>query len=232
MADYISVPSDFAKSTFISSGVPENKIIVTPYGVNLTDFQPSERHDRAFRLVYAGQMSLRKGVHYLLQAFSELSLPDAELWLVGPRHPEIEPFFTRFDGSFRYFEAQPERKLAEIYGKCSAFVICSLEEGLAPVQLQAMACALPLICTTNSGGADLVCDGVEGFVLPIRDVEQLKDKILLLYQNQALAREMGRAARLRVQHGWSWDDYGSRITGTYGRLLSVKGLGSAVGGLI
>lgn len=87
------------------------------------------------------------------------------------------------------------------------------------VQLQAMACGLPLICTQNTGGDDLVEDGKEGFVVPIRDVEALKEKILYLYEHQDICYEMGQAAKSKVQQGFTWDDYGKRIMDNYDLIL-------------
>ena len=66
------------------------------------------------------------------------------------------------------------------------------------VQAQAMACGLPVICTTNTGGADLVREGRDGFILPIRDVEAIKEKILYFYENPEACTAMGESARSRV----------------------------------
>jgi len=76
---------------------------------------------------------------------------------------------------------------------------------------QAMACGLPLVCTTNSGGADLLEEGQEGFTVPIRDPEALKDKLLLLYRDRVTCREMGRAARRKIEDNFSWSRYGDRV---------------------
>ena len=92
------------------------------------------------------------------------------------------------------------------------------------VQAQAMACGLPVICTTNSGGADIVRDGIDGFVLPIRDTEALKEKILHLYDNRDLLRQMGDNAVRRVREGFTWDDYGERITAAYAQRLGPRGV--------
>ncbi len=87
----------------------------------------------------------------------------------------------------------------------------SIQEGMAMVQLQAMACGLPLITTTNTGGDDLITrNGEEGFVIPIRDVEAIKEKILYLYENQDIAKEMGEKAKKKVENGFTWDDYGDK----------------------
>ena len=88
---------------------------------------------------------------------------------------------------------------------------------------QAMACGLPLICTTHTAGEDLVSNGVEGFVLPIRDVAALKDKLVYLYENRDICREMGKAALRRVASGLTWNDYGERMCQHYSRIVQEKG---------
>ena len=89
------------------------------------------------------------------------------------------------------------------------------------VQAQAMACGLPVICTTNTGGADLVREGQDGFILPIRDVTALKEKILYFYENPEACRTMGESARRRVQAGFSWSDYGHKMIAAYRKILNL-----------
>jgi hypothetical protein len=220
LADYVVIPSSFVERTFLEKGFPKEKLIKIPYGVDLSSFRQLPKTDSVFRVVFAGAMSLRKGVQYLLQAFAELNLPKAELWLVGGKTPEIEPFFKRYAGTFRYFGYQPHTSLHEYYSQCSLFVICSIEEGMALVQSQGMACGLPLICTPNTGGDDLIEEGREGFVVPIRDVGALKEKILYLYENKDLCYEMGQAAKRKVRQGFTWDDYGENTMREYKRVLA------------
>ncbi|MEK6826313.1 MAG: glycosyltransferase family 1 protein, partial [Nanoarchaeota archaeon] len=90
-ADYISIPSNFVKRTFIENGVLESKLIQVPYGVDLSSFKQIPKDDSVFRVIFAGGMILRKGVHYLLQAFSELNLSNSELMLIGAINEEMEP---------------------------------------------------------------------------------------------------------------------------------------------
>ncbi|HIE58654.1 MAG TPA: glycosyltransferase, partial [Hydrogenothermaceae bacterium] len=106
---------------------------------------------------------------------------------------------------------KPQNELYKYYSQGSIFVLPSLEEGFAMVQFQAMACGLPLICTTNTGGEDLITkNGEEGFVIPIRNVEAIKEKILYLYNNQNICKDMGQKAKKKIEKGFSWDDYGNR----------------------
>lgn len=214
-ADLIVVPSAFVKRTFLDQGIPENKLFVNNFGVDLDAFYPVEKKDEVFRIIYTGQLTLRKGVHYLLQAFDELKLAGAELWLVGKKSEEIVPFLRKYSKGVSCFAPVPQNQLAGFYNRCDVFVMCSIEEGLALVQPQAMACGLPLICTTNTGGEDLITDGEEGFVLSIRNVEKLKEKLSYLYHNRDICRVMGQKSRLKVQTGYSWEDYGNRMADRY-----------------
>jgi glycosyltransferase involved in cell wall biosynthesis len=222
-AHFICVPSQFAKRSFLQEGVPEEKLLCVPYGVDLGEFYPLPKQDSIFRVVYAGSMALEKGVQYLLRAFSELRLARAELLLVGGLTEEIRPVFRRYEGLFRWVGHVPQRELNRYYAQGSVFVMMGVAEGLAMVQPQAMAAGLPVICSRNSGGEDIVRDGIDGFVIPSRDTEALKEKLLLLYRDPELCRHMGRQARERVKEGFSWRDYGQRALQCYRRLLDARG---------
>ena len=141
-------------------------------------FSPTVKRDSVFRLIFGGGLVIRKGVHYLLQAFAELNLPKAELLLIGPVTEEIRPFLKKYAGSFRQINYQPLSELYNFYSQGSVFVFPSLEEGHGLVISQAMACGLPVIVSTNTIAHDLVREGADGFVIPVRDVDALKEKIL------------------------------------------------------
>ncbi|WP_251961378.1 glycosyltransferase family 4 protein [Salinibacter ruber] len=218
-ADKIAVPSQFVKKSFVEKGVDRSKLIQVPYGVDVDEFRPIEKEDSTFRAIFAGQMMLRKGVHYLLKAFSDLELPNAELWLIGSKREEIEPYFEKYKEDFRFLGHKPQSELYKYYSQGSVFVMPSIEEGLAMVQPQAMACGLPLICTPNTGGEDLIREGKEGFIVPIRNVGALKERLLWCHENRENCRTMGDAARKRIEENFKWEDYGSRVVKAYSDLL-------------
>lgn len=218
-ADYVFIPSSFVKKTFLEAGIPEKKIIMVPYGVNLEEFKPGEKKDDVFRVVYAGGMTLQKGVHYLLQAFSELNLPNSELVLIGGTSEEIKPFFEKYEGKFKYIPPVPQSELAGHYAQSSVFVLNSIQDGFGMVIIQAMACGLPVIATENTGGPDIIENGKQGFVIPIRDVKALKEKLAYLRENQEEAEKMGESAMKKVSSGFSWGDYGSRMTEEYRKII-------------
>ena len=218
-ADYIALPSLFSKRTFLEKGIPENKILHIPYGVDLTHFRKIPKKDDVFRVIFVGKVCLHKGFHYLVQAFSELKLKNSELMVVGPLGNDIMPFFKKYKNSFNYIGRFPQNELYKYYSQANVFVLPSIEEGLAMVQLQAMACGLPIICTTNTGGEDIIRDGIDGFIIPIRNVEKLKEKILFFYENPDIAKKMGENAKERVKSAFTWHDYGEKIFEAYNKIL-------------
>lgn len=224
LADYISIPSSFVKRTFIENGISENKLIVNPYGVDLDEFKQIEKKDDVFRIIFAGSGSFRKGYHLLLQAFNELNLKACELWHLGSVQDEMKPYLDKYKTDKLILKGHhPQNKLFEFYSQGSVFVMPSLEEGMAMVQFQAMSCGLPLICSTNTGGDDLITqDGDEGFIIPIKDVQAIKEKILYLYNNQDIAKKMGQRAKKRVMSGFTWEDYGQRYLKNINKIGEIK----------
>ena len=142
--------------------------------------------------------------------------------LIGAINEEMEPFFKKYEGKFKYLGHIPQKELYKYYSQGSVFVIMSIEEGLALVQPQAMACGLPVIATTNTGGEDIIRDGKDGFIIPIRDVEKLKEKLLYLYKNPGICKQMGQSAKERVSSGFTWDDYGEKMVMEYKRILNLR----------
>ena len=86
LADRILVNSQFAKGTFIEYGIAPERLVEIPFGVELDTFQPRQEaqlNDGQFRVLFAGQISQRKGLSYLLDGFSRAAIPNSELTLVG-----------------------------------------------------------------------------------------------------------------------------------------------------
>ncbi|MCK4385031.1 MAG: glycosyltransferase family 4 protein [candidate division Zixibacteria bacterium] len=211
-ADFLVAPSQYICHTCVTKGVPEEKIKIIPFGVDLERFQPIEKSDNVFRIIYVGAISVNKGVYYLLEAFKQLSLPNSELVLIGRLQPEFEGIITGYNRLFKHFSHIPNNELSKWYGNSSVFVFPSLSEGSALVTYEAMACGLPSIVTENSGS--VVRNNIDGFVIPIRDIENLKEKILFFYENEDKRKEMGRSARKRAEQ-FTWDRYGQQLIKFY-----------------
>ena len=127
-ADYIAIPSLYVKKTFLAKGIPEEKLIHNSYGVNLSKFRQIPKEDNIFRVVFGGGLCLRKGTHYLLQAFSELNIPNSELLLIGAISPEIVPFLEKYQGRYKHLPYQPIDELHKFYSQGSEIGRASCRE--------------------------------------------------------------------------------------------------------
>ena len=211
-ADAITVPSSFAARSFIEEGIAKEKLHVIPYGVRLEKFHPSAQppSDR-FEVLFVGQVALRKGVPYLLQAFARVRHPRKRLRLVGSVHSSMSQVLARLPREqVEFLGPQPQSEVARYMSSSHVMVLPSIEEGLALVQGQAMACGCPVIASTNTGSEDLFTDGLEGFIVPIRDVDALRDRIQEIAEDPQLQARMREAALKRVRNLGGWRDYGDR----------------------
>ena len=227
LADFICVPSQYVKETFIKYGIKKDKIIKIPYGVDLKEFcvvESKKRKDNKFRIISTGSISVRKGSHYLLEAFKELSLPNSELIFVGSFDPDFKKIIKRYSNikNIRFIKKQKQELLRNFYNDSDLFILCSIEEGLAMVQAQAMACGLPVICTTNTGGSEIVDENINGHIIPIKDVQLLKDRIKNLYYDRNKLKQMSKSAYKKANNELSWEKYGDRMLNTYRSLLKTK----------
>jgi glycosyltransferase involved in cell wall biosynthesis len=209
-ADYIRVPSEFARQTFVERGVPADKVLVIPHGVDLSDFGPAPKADATFRVLYASSLVVRKGIQYLLEAFATSDLPNSELVLVGGMSHEVRPILEQYTGAFHYGGKLPHRELWRAYTQSSVYVLPSLEEGFAVTILEAMACGVPVIVSENSGGRGVVRDGIDGFITPIRDVQALKEKLRFLHDNEVERQRMGQNGLERARE-FGLDRYTERV---------------------
>ena len=223
-ADAVVVPTEHCRRTFLDRGHEPGRVFKCPYGVDLSTFRPLNKlPDKVFRICFVGTYSVRKGIHYLFEAIRPLVRGGGcECWLVGGPSEEAKPILQRNADLYIDKGFVPQRRLSEIYSSCHALVLPSVEEGLALVQAQAMACGTPVIATVNTGAADLFADGVEGFILPIRDALAIREKIQWMMDNPIRRHEMGLAAVARVRALGDWDTYGQGCLQMYSTVLARK----------
>lgn len=230
VSDYLILPSQYARETFIQAGMEPEKIFVVPYGVELGIFNQGsgfeavqgEREKDIFRVIYAGRLIPEKGIFYLIEAFNKLEIPDSELILVGHIDPSVQPLLDRHqskDPRIKIIGQVSKQELAEYYRGSSVFVFPSLFDSFGLVILEAMASSLPVIATENSGSREAIRDGVEGFIVPIRNADAIAEKLVWLYQHPDFRKDMAIAARARAQD-FSWDCYGERLLQTFTQIVN------------
>lgn len=219
LADYILSPSEFVSQGIIEMGFPKNRIIGIPYGVEVERFTlKKERTDAYFQILFVGHVALRKGFQYLLEACEKLDLPNVKLTIIGtPVDSASEKVLMGYRGTFTWVPSIAYDELHRYYQNSDLFVFPSLAEGSALVTYEALACGLPSIVTENAGS--VVQNGIEGFVVPVRDAQAIQEKIRLLYRDRDLARKMSLAARARAEN-FSWERYRRRIIDAYTKITN------------
>ncbi|MDT4966823.1 MAG: hypothetical protein QOJ64_1560 [Acidobacteriota bacterium] len=207
LADVIVVPCEWAAESLRFSGInTEKAVIKVPYGTPAVEVFPKlERPRGPFTVLFAGQVGARKGVPYLLEAWSQLGLKNARLLLAGGMKLN-DAFLSRYSGNFEYLGALPRLQLLKLMKEVDLLVFPSLAEGFGLVIGEAMAAGTPVLTTTNTGGPELITNGREGWCVPAHDAQVLAERIEWAYQHRDELFEMGRRARQRAEQ-WTWADY-------------------------
>lgn len=221
-ADYIIVLSTFAKKGFIDEGINSDKLLCIPLGIDVSCFWKIPKDDKVFRVVYCGGISHRKGIIYLLEAVSSLKLKNVELWLIGNIAMGMEKVLRKYDGCYKHIGFVPNHELYKYYSQGSVLVLPSLEDSFGRAIVEAMACGLPAIVSKNTAADDVIRENIDGFVVPIKDVDALKEKILFLYENQDICREMGENAMRRVHEKFNLDAFTDRMIAAFKSGLNSK----------
>jgi glycosyltransferase involved in cell wall biosynthesis len=213
-ADAISIPSQFAWRTFVEMGIDAKKLRKIPYGVRLDRFYQSDQPSSgSFDVLFAGAVSIRKGIPYLLEAFANFNHPSKILRLAGAIEPEMRSLLSRFDlTGVELLGPLPQPELVQWMSRSHVLVLPSIEDGFGLVMAQAMAYGTPVIASEHTGGADLFTNGVEGFIVPIRSPDAIRERLLWLADAPEVRQRMSEAALARVRSLGGWHDYGEQYS--------------------
>lgn len=186
--DYVLSPSSYVTQSFLARGFRPAQILRNIYPVNLSLFRPEANprpKNRPITVINTGNLSLRKGTPYLLEAFRLVlqRCPSARLLLTRSVRDDIKPILNSYrDLPIDWTSALPHAELAERLRNADVFVLPSLEEGLVRTALEAMACGLQVVLTPHCGANDFVVPGVNGEVVPIRDPKATAEAILKCWE--------------------------------------------------
>ena len=202
LADRILVPSTFALDSFVEQGVPRDRICMVPFGVDPGDFRPSlelvqQRCRRIesgapLEIAYVGTVSLRKGMWDFLEICRALPPEKFRITLTGPVHADAESLAREISRFATIQRPVPQKALAAEYARADVFVLPTIEDGHASVLNQAMESAVPILCTTNCAGPDLLTHDVTGWVLPIRRPDLFIERLLWCEANRPHLASMVR----------------------------------------
>ncbi len=223
-ADYIMTISSFVYNSFIKQNIPKKKLLKVMCGVDVDyflDHKPFVRNKK-FRVICVGLLGLRKGIQYLLQAWSKLNMPieQTELLLVGNLQKDLAQVLKKIKvlPNVKFFGSTNKQTLKKLYQDASLFVLPSVEDGFGMVIGEAMATGLPVICSSHTAGLDLIKNNKHGFVVSACDVDSLSQKILWCYENRRESERMGQLGQEHVKQ-FSWDNYGKNVIKTYQEIL-------------
>ena len=211
LADMIVCGSEFVRQQIGEEGGPVEKCVVAPYGVDWPDFAAGAGPGRApgpLQALFVGDVSLRKGIRHLLEAMRRLERADVRCRIVGGWSVNADVLRRHTPRNVELVGHVPRSEISREYARADVFCLPSLCEGSATVVYEALAAGLPVVTTPNAGA--IVRDGVEGFIVPIRDAEALADKIASLEADHELLRRMSGAALERSRYG-SLRAYGERL---------------------
>lgn len=205
-ADRILVPSDHIADVLTREGVDRERIRVIPYAADCRRFRPLSRptpEDGSCTFLFAGGVSQRKGIKYLLEAWAKVRRPGWKLQLLGPMPRRPGPLKGMLEGVEPLGRVGHPEVPAHM-ASADVFVFPSLFEGSAVVTYEALACGLPSVVTPEAGS--VVRDGVEGMVVRSRDVDALAAAMARLGEDPTLRARMSAAARGRAMD-FDWPRY-------------------------
>jgi glycosyltransferase involved in cell wall biosynthesis len=209
LATKVSVASTFTKRSLerLDTDVP---IAVTGYGFPVEEFRARTFPPTGpFTVLSVGSHDLRKGTPYLLEAWKRAAIPDAELHLVGPLRL-TKAFLDPYAGLFRHWPHVPKSELGTHYAAADLLAFPTLGDGFGLVIQEAMCTGTPVVTTPCGGGPECITDGVDGWVVPPRDVDALVERFRACAADRDATGAIGRAARARAER-WTWKEAGAAI---------------------
>lgn len=215
LANLVIVASSFSKRTLADAPV-ESAIEVVPYGCPPPAASIHHNPSGKLRVLFVGHLSQAKGVGYLLEAILRLG-NHVELTLVGGRVDAAMPTLTMLN-RFRWIPSLPHGELLLLMRKHDVLVHPSLHEGFGLVILEALSQGLAVIATSNTGAPDVITEGREGFVVPIRSAHAIVEKLDTLIRDRDRLHAM-RAAALETAGENSWQTYRKRLVETLRRYV-------------
>jgi glycosyltransferase involved in cell wall biosynthesis len=212
LADLIIVNSEWSRDAIIREGAPADKIEIIPLCYEQKSDAgraPTETQlpGQPLRVLFLGQVNVRKGIRYLIEAARQLSGRAVEFVVAGPTDLRPETV-KQAPPNMRWLGPIPRGQATAIYRQSDVFVLPTLSDGFALTQLEAMANGLPVIATPNCGR--VVNDGRNGFIVPAADAPALAEAILKFVTEPGLAQTM-RPHCLATAREFSLERFGQTL---------------------
>jgi glycosyltransferase involved in cell wall biosynthesis len=210
LSDVVLVASRFTESTLRLGPKIKAQTIRIPFGCS-SERMPREKIPAGgpLRVLFVGALDQRKGLTYLFDA-----VEGAEKWLsltvIGTRPHEACAVLDRKLQNHRWISTLPHARVLEEMSRHDVLVFPSLFEGFGLVIVEALSQGLPVITTDHTAGPDVITDGREGFIVPIRDVRSIREKLEWLAADASRLESMREAAYARAAQ-LEWTHYRSLL---------------------
>jgi glycosyltransferase involved in cell wall biosynthesis len=207
LAEVIIAVSQAAKAGLLQVGLASRPIQVIPYSVQPLPVVTVERVSNKFVVVCVARLMPQKGHRYLIEAFARLlsDIPSARLKLAGEGllRSELEQQCVSLGlgNQVEFLGVVTRSQLPELYAECDVVALASLWEGLPVTLIEALSAGLPIVATDVGGNAELVIDGLNGIVVPPKDVDALVRALTVLANNSVQRQVMGGASRQQFELG-------------------------------
>ena len=222
-AGTVFVASSFTRASLVEAAQVPGDVVMIPYGAPSPPAGASfarRKPGEPLRVLFVGSLGQRQGTRYLLDAMAALGA-GFELTLIGTvPDARCDPLAVALR-KHRHIPSLPHSAILDEMTRHHAFVFPSLFEGFGLVLLEAMACGLPVIATPHTAAPDIVREGRDGFVVPIRSSAAIADRLTWLATDEDRRQAMGAHARTRAAQ-FTWTDYAKRMTDTLGSRLARR----------
>ena len=211
LADLVVAPSSFGRDSIALAPALAAPVLVMPYGTG-----PAVAHRNGaqtggkLRVLFVGALSQAKGLGYLLEAVTHLER-EVEFSLIGRRVSPAVPAPSTLN-KYRWIPSLPHDELLQEMSRHDVLVLPSLHEGFGLVMAEALGQGLVVITTPHTAGPDLITDGIDGFVVPIRSAAAIEERLALLLGDRARLRAMQEEARNKALAS-TWENYRQRLVG-------------------
>jgi glycosyltransferase involved in cell wall biosynthesis len=211
LADRITCPSKFVMDSIPSEIRQKTPCQISPFGsppCEQVDCELPKKND-TLKLLFVGSMSQRKGLADLFEALKRLKGEPVSLSILGQPSMPME-FYRKQFPEFHYSPPCANSKVREIMKEHDALVLPSIVEGRALVQQEALSCGLPILVTPNTGGEDLVEEGLTGHIVPIRSPEKIAEAISSMMANSKNRNETQKLCQKKARE-YTWANYAQNI---------------------
>ena len=201
---------------------PKQVVGIIYNGIDIENFKPKPEARPVNNFIItlgASRVTERKGIDYLIKALANLVPQYSQLLLrvmgEGDAREALEKLAKdlELEKNIEFIGRIPRENTAPYYQEASIFVLPSFNEGMSNAMLEALASGLPLIATNTGGTSELVEEGVNGFIVKMRDSQDLTDRIEILMKDEDLRKRMGEASRRKAEL-MSW----KKVAKKYGEL--------------